>query len=74
LEDHFPAGQLVCVRSGTLRPFKQNFSRTIIGKTLPQVTSGILTLCLLALLVMIVLNNKLRPKKMEKNPPFGFGV
>ncbi len=66
LEDHFlwPVNWFAITIGALLPPFlNKEFSRTIIGKTLPQVTSGILTLCLLALLVMIVLNFKLRPRK-----------
>lgn len=66
LEDHFlwPVNWFAITIGALLPPLlNKDFSRTIIGKTLPQVSSGILTLCLLALLVMIVLNQKLRPKK-----------
>lgn len=67
LEDHFlwPVNWFAITIGALLPPFlNKDFSRTIIGKTLPQVSSGILTLCLLALLVMIVLNSKLRPKRV----------
>ena len=70
LEDHFlwPVNWFAITIGALLPPFlNKEFSRTIIGKTLPQVTSGILTLCLLALLVMIVLNFKLRPRKEGTN-------
>lgn len=66
LEDHFlwPVNWFAITIGALLPPFlNKEFSRTIIGKTLPQVTSGILTFCLLALVVMIILNFKLRPKK-----------
>lgn len=69
IEDHFlwPVNWFAITIGALLPPFlNKEFSRTIIGKTLPQVTSGILTICLLALLVMIVLNFKLRPKKEGK--------
>lgn len=75
IEDHFlwPVNWFAITIGALLPPFlNKEFSRTIIGKTLPQVTSGILTLCLLALLVMIVLNFKLRPKKEGKRV-FFFG-
>lgn len=66
LEDHFlwPVNWFAITIGALLPPLlNHDFSRTIIGKTLPQVTSGILTLCLLALLVMIILTNKLRPRR-----------
>lgn len=66
IEDHFlwPVNWFAITIGALLPPFlNKEFSRTIIGKTLPQVTSGILTACLLAMLVMIVLNFKLRPQK-----------
>ena len=76
LEDHFlwPVNWFAITIGALLPPLlNKDFSRTIIGKTLPQVTSGILTLCLAALLVMIVLNNRLRPKKEGKRiPVIGF--
>lgn len=76
LEDHFlwPVNWFAVTIGALLPPLlNHNFSRTIIGKTLPQVTSGILTVCLLALLVMIVLNNRLRPKREGKRiPVIGF--
>ena len=76
LEDHFlwPVNWFA-ITIGALLPslLNKDFSRTIIGKTLPQVTSGILTLCLLALLVMIILNYRLRPKKAKgRIPVLGF--
>jgi len=72
LEDHFlwPVNWFAITIGALLPPLlNEDFSRTIIGKTLPQVTSGILTLCLLALGVMIILNNKLRPKKHGRRMP-----
>lgn len=72
MEDHFlwPVNWFAVTVGALLPPFlNENFARTMIGKTLPQVTSGILTLCLLALLVMIVLNAKLRPKKVGRRIP-----
>lgn len=72
LEDHFlwPVNWFAITIGALLPPLlNKDFSRTIIGKTLPQVTSGILTLCLLALLVMIILNNKLRPQRAGRRIP-----
>lgn len=75
IEDHFlwPVNWFAITIGALLPPLlNEKFSRTIIGKTLPQVTSAILTVCLLALLVMIVLNFKLRPAK-DKNRLWVFG-
>ncbi len=72
MEDHFlwPVNWFAITIGALLPPLlNKEFSRTIIGKTLPQVTSAILTICLLALLVMIVLNFKLRPKKGGRRIP-----
>lgn len=72
LEDHFlwPVNWFAITLGALLPPLlNDEFSRTIIGKTLPQVTSGILTLCLVALLVIIVLNFRLRPKREGKRIP-----
>ncbi len=72
LEDHFlwPVNWFAITIGALLPPLlNQDFSRTIIGKTLPQVASGILTLCLAALLVMIILNFKLRPKREGRRIP-----
>lgn len=69
IEDHFlwPVNWFAITIGALLPPLlNQEFSRTIIGKTLPQVTSGILTVCLLALLVMIILNFRLRPSRGNK--------
>ncbi len=66
VEDHFlwPVNWFAVTIGGLLPPLlNPTFARTIIGKTLPQVTSFIMTLCLFALLVMLVLNFKLRPPR-----------
>lgn len=41
----------------------ENYSRTVIGKTLPQVSSTILTLSLVSLMAMIFIDLKARPKR-----------
>lgn len=73
IEDHFlwPVNWFAITVGAILPPFlNPDFARTMIGKTLPQVTSFILTLCLLALLVMIILTFKMRPAKSEKTTIF----
>jgi len=42
------------------------FSRTVIGKTLPQVSSGILTISLVAILIVLFVDAKRRPKSPKK--------
>lgn len=72
LEDHFlwPVNWFAITLGALIPPLlNQQFARTIIGKTLPQVTSGILTMCLLALGVIIVLNFRLRPKRAGRRIP-----
>lgn len=69
IEDHFlwPVNWFAITIGALLPPMlNKEFARTIIGKTLPQVTSLILTVCLLALFVMVVLNYKLRPDRSGK--------
>lgn len=74
IEDHFlwPVNWFA-ITIGALLPslINKDFARTILGKTLPQITSAILTLCLMALLVMLVLNFKLRPKREVRFPVLG---
>jgi cellulose synthase/poly-beta-1,6-N-acetylglucosamine synthase-like glycosyltransferase len=72
IEDHFlwPVNWFAITLGALLPPLlNQQFSRTIIGKTLPQVTSFILTLCLVALFVIILLNFRLRPKREGRRIP-----
>lgn len=72
IEDHFlwPVNWFAITIGALLPPLlNEEFSRTIIGKTLPQVTSAILTVCLIALVVMIVLNFKLRPHTHKPRVP-----
>ncbi len=72
LEDHFlwPVNWFAITLGALLPPLlNQNFARTMIGKTLPQVTSAILTVCLLALLVMVILNFRLRPRREGRHIP-----
>ena len=72
LEDHFlwPVNWFAITLGALLPPLlNKEFSRTIIGKTLPQVTSGILTLCLVALFAIIILNFRLRPKRDGRRIP-----
>jgi hypothetical protein len=68
IEDHFlwPVNWFVLTLGATLPPLlNKEFNRMIIGKTLPQVSSAILTLSLVGLLVLIFVDMKARPKNKE---------
>ncbi|MBU1070916.1 glycosyltransferase family 2 protein [Patescibacteria group bacterium] len=65
LEDHmlWPVNWFIITLGATLPPLlNDKFSRTVIGKTLPQVASAILTLSLVSLLAIMVVDFKARPK------------
>lgn len=65
IEDHFlwPVNWFILTLGATLPPLlNENFSRTIIGKTLPQVSSAILTLSLISLVVVIFVDWRSKPK------------
>jgi len=65
LEDHmlWPVNWFLITLGATLPPLvNDRFSRTIIGKTLPQVASAILTLSLISLVLIMVVDFKARPK------------
>jgi len=69
LEDHFlwPVNWFAITIGAAIPPFlNKDFSRTILGKTLPQVSSAILTLSLLSLLIIIIIDWKQRPKRPEE--------
>lgn len=59
----WPVNWFLITLGATLPPLlNDKFSRTVIGKTLPQVASTILTLSLVSLLAIIVVDFKARPK------------
>lgn len=65
LEDHFlwPVNWFVLTLGATLPPLlNERFSRTIIGKTLPQISSAILTLSLVSMAAMIFIDMRTKPK------------
>ena len=64
LEDHFlwPVNWFLVTVGATLPPLlNEEFSRTIIGKTLPQVASAILTASLLGLVILLFVDVQARP-------------
>ena len=65
LEDHmlWPVNWFIITLGATLPPLlNDKFSRTVIGKTLPQVASAILTMSLVSLLAIMVVDFQARPK------------
>lgn len=68
-EDHFlwPVNWFAITVSAIFPPLlNEEFSRTILGKTLPQVTSTLLTLSLVSMIVIIVLDALNRPPRPNK--------
>jgi cellulose synthase/poly-beta-1,6-N-acetylglucosamine synthase-like glycosyltransferase len=66
IEDHFlwPVNWFAITISAILPPLlNEEFSRTIIGKTLPQVTSALLTLALISFIVIFIIDAINRPPK-----------
>lgn len=66
LETHFlwPVNWFILTLGAILPPLlNKNFGRTILGKTLPQVSAGILTIALLALALMIFIDWRQRPTR-----------
>ncbi len=64
IEDHFlwPVNWFIVTLGVTIPSIvNPNFSRTAIGYSLPQISSAILTICLLFLVVIIVIDAKQRP-------------
>lgn len=70
MEDHFlwPVNWFAVTLGATLPPLlNEKFSRTILGKRLPQTSSFILTVALISMIVMIIVELKQRPKKEGQN-------
>ena len=65
IEDHFlwPVNWFVITIGANLPPLLNDvFSRTVIGKTLPQIASTIMTLSLLGVAAIVLVDMKARPK------------
>lgn len=65
VEDHFlwPVNWFVITIGANLPPLLNDvFSRTIIGKTLPQIASTIMTLSLLGVVAIVLVDMQARPK------------
>ena len=66
LEDHFlwPVNWFAITIGALLPPLiNEDFSRTVLGKTLPQVSSAILTLSLVSLLIILFIDARSRPPR-----------
>lgn len=72
IEDHFlwPVNWFAITLGGLIPPFvNENFNRTILGKTLPQVTSAILTLSLISLFTIFIIDARSRPARPNGTSP-----
>ena len=68
MEDHFlwPVNWFIITLGATLPPLlNDTFSRTIIGKTLPQASSAILTTSLLGVLLFIFVDWRAKPANVD---------
>lgn len=66
VEDHFlwPVNWFAITIGAVLPPLlNKEFGRTILGKTLPQVSSAILTLSLISILLIMIIDWKQRPPR-----------
>jgi hypothetical protein len=68
IEDHFlwPVNWFAITVGALLPPFlNEDFGRTVLGKTLPQVTSGIMTLSLVSLVAILFIYYQSRPARPD---------
>ena len=75
IEDHFlwPVNWFATTISAFLPPLlNESFNRTVLGKTLPQVTSTLLTLSLVAMVVIFVIDALNRPPRPNKRNPLSY--
>jgi len=75
IEDHFlwPVNWFAITVSAILPPLlNEQFSRTILGKTLPQVTSALLTLSLVSMVVIFIIDALNRPPRPNKYNPLSY--
>lgn len=66
MEDHFlwPVNWFAITISAFLPPLlNETFNRTILGKTLPQVTSTLLTLSLVSMVIIFIIDARNRPPR-----------
>ena len=77
IEDHFlwPVNWFAITVSAFFPPLlNQQFGRTILGKTLPQVTSTLLTISLISMLVVFVVDAINRPPAPNKRSLIGYAI
>jgi hypothetical protein len=77
IEDHFlwPVNWFAITVSAFFPPLlNQEFGRTILGKTLPQVTSTLLTISLLSMLVVFIVDAINRPPAPNKRSLIGYAI
>ncbi len=75
IEDHFlwPVNWFAITISAFLPPLlNESFNRTILGKTLPQVTSTLLTFSLIAMVVIFVIDALNRPPRPNRRNPLSY--
>lgn len=75
IEDHFlwPVNWFAITISAFLPPLlNEQFSRTMLGKTLPQVTSTLLTLSLISLVVIFIIDAANRPPRPNRLNPLSY--
>lgn len=75
IEDHFlwPVNWFAITVSAIMPPLlNEQFSRTILGKTLPQVTSALLTLSLISMVVIFAIDAMNRPPRPNKHNPLSY--
>ena len=75
IQDHFlwPVNWFAVTISAFLPPLlNPAFNRTVLGKTLPQVTSTLLTLSLISMFVIFVVDAINRPARPNKYNPFSY--
>lgn len=73
IEDHFlwPVNWFAITVGALLPPFlNKEFNRTQLGKTLPQVTSALLTVSLISLLVIFLIDAHARPRRPKDTSVF----
>jgi len=70
IEDHFlwPVNWFAVTIGAMLPPLlNQEFNRTILGKTLPQVSSALLTISLFSLCILFIIDARSRPPRPGKS-------
>lgn len=75
IEDHFlwPVNWFAITIAAFLPPLlNEQFNRTVLGKTLPQVTSTLLTFSLVAMVVIFIIDALNRPPRPNRRNPLSY--